>query len=39
MACIDAHSALLTGQLRDPDLQIMVNGGYFDLAPPFIEGM
>ena len=23
----------------DPDLKVMLNGGYFDLATPFFEGM
>jgi carboxypeptidase C (cathepsin A) len=30
---------LATAMKRDPDLKIMVNGGYFDLATPFFEGM
>jgi carboxypeptidase C (cathepsin A) len=30
---------LATAMKRDPDLKIMVNGGYFDLATPFFEGI
>jgi len=36
---VDVMPDLATAMKYDPDLKICLNGGYFDLATPFYEGM
>jgi carboxypeptidase C (cathepsin A) len=39
LGAVNVMPDLATAMKYDPDLKICLNGGYFDLATPFFQGM